>query len=298
MMPPAVEERRFVSFDGTEIAFQAVGQGRPILLCNGLAGSWKAWSHQIQYFRDRYRLLSWDYRGLYESGRPIDPGAMTVAAHARDGLQLLREEGIERVAIVGWSMGAQVALEMFRLAPDKVASLALVNGLAGRPWDYVFNLNVVGRLLPPFLRGLRSAPRAIEAIVAQASRFPDAGAWIKRIGLAARTLDEGLFAALVDDFRTLDMETYIGLLERLGEHDAWDLLPQIDVPTLLITGSRDAFTPRSAAERMARRIRGSELMVIPGATHYAAIEYPEMLNLRLEKFLRERGYEAAPLGVG
>ncbi|MCZ6805866.1 MAG: alpha/beta hydrolase [Deltaproteobacteria bacterium] len=298
MMPPPVEERRFVSFDGTEIAYQAVGRGRPILLCNGLAGSWKAWSHQMQYFRDRYRLLSWDYRGLYESGRPNDPSAMTVSAHARDGLQLLNEEGIERVAIVGWSMGAQVALEMFRLAPDKVASLALVNGLAGRPWDYVFNLNVVGRLLPPFLRGLRSAPRVIETIIAQASRFPDAGAWIKRVGLAARTLDEGLFGVLVEDFRTLDMETYIGLLERLGEHDAWDLLPQIDVPTLLITGSRDAFTPRSAAERMARRIRGSELMVSPGATHYAALEDPEMLNLRLEKFLRERGYEAAPGGAG
>jgi pimeloyl-ACP methyl ester carboxylesterase len=298
MMPPPVEERRFVSFDGTEIAYQAVGQGRPILLCNGLAGSWKAWSPQMQYFRDRYRLLSWDYRGLYRSGRPSDPNAMTVAAHARDALHLLGEEGIERVAIVGWSMGAQVALEIFRLAPDKVASLALVNGLAGRPWDYVFNLSVVGRLLPPLLRGLRSAPRLIEALIAQASRLPDAGEWIKRIGLAARTLDEGLFAALVEDFRTLDMRTYIGLLERLGEHDAWDLLPQIDVPTLLISGSRDAFTPRSAAERMARRIRGSELMVIPGATHYAALEYPEMLNLRLEKFLRERGYEAAPPGAG
>lgn len=298
MMPSPVEERRFVSFDGTEIAYQALGQGRPILLCNGLAGSWKAWSPQIQYFRDRYRLLSWDYRGLYESGHPSDPNAMTLAAHARDGLQLLEEEGADRLAIVGWSMGAQVALEMFRLAPDRVASLTLVNGLAGRPWDYVFNLNVVGRLLPPFLRSLRSVPRVIEALIAQASRFPDAGAWFKRIGLAARTLDEGLFRALVEDSRTLDMQTYIRMLERLGEHDAWDLLPQIDVPTLLITGSRDPFTPRSAAERMARRIRGSELMVIPGATHYAGIEYPEMLNLRLEKFLRERGYDVAPPGAG
>lgn len=298
MMPPPVEERRFVSFDGTEIAYQAVGQGRPILLCNGLAGSWKAWSPQIQYFRDRYRLLSWDYRGLYGSGHPLDPSAMTLVEHARDGLQLLEEEGAERVAIVGWSMGAQVALEIFRLAPDRVASLALVNGLAGRPWDYVFNLSVIGRLLPPFLRGLRSAPRAIEAIIAQATRFPDAAQWIKRVGLAAGTLDEGIFTALADDFRTLDMQTYVGLLERLGEHDAWDSLPQIDIPTLLITGSRDAFTPRSAAERMARRIRGSELMVIPGATHYAGIEYPEMLNLRLEKFLRERGYDAAPAGAG
>ncbi len=298
MMPPAVEERRFVSFDGTEIVYQAMGEGRPILLCNGLAGSWKAWSHQIQYFRDRYRLLSWDYRGLYRSGRPSDPRAMTVVDHARDGVRLLEEEGIERLAIVGWSMGVQVALEMFRLAPDKVASLALVNGLAGRSWDYVFNLSVVGRLLPPFLRGLRFVPRVIEAIIGQASRFPDPGEWIKRIGLAARTLDEDVFSALVEDFATLDMGTYVDLLERVGEHDAWDLLPQIDVPTLLVTGSRDAFTPRSAAERMVRRIRSSELMVIPGATHYAAFEYPELLNLRLEKFLRERGYEAVPLAAG
>ena len=64
-MPPPVEERRFVSFDGTAIAYQAVGQGRPILLCNGLGGGWEAWSHQISSFRDRYRLLCWDYRGLY-----------------------------------------------------------------------------------------------------------------------------------------------------------------------------------------------------------------------------------------
>lgn len=297
-MPPPVEERRFVSFDGTEIAYQAVGQGRPILLCNGLGGSWEAWTHQIQYFRDRYRLLSWDYRGLYGSSLPKDPEALRITDHARDALHLLREEGADRAAIVGWSMGVQVGLEMFRVAPERVASVVMLNGVAGRPWDYVFNLNLVGRLLPPFLRGLRSMPRTIEAAVRQATRLPDPGEWAKRIGLAARTLDEQVVAELVLKFRTLDMDTFIHLLERMGEHDGWDLLPLIDVPTLIIAGSRDVFTPRSAAERMARRTRGSEIMVIPGATHYAALEYPEMVNLRLEKFLRERGYEAAQSGAG
>jgi pimeloyl-ACP methyl ester carboxylesterase len=298
MMPPPVEERRFVSFDGTEIAYQAVGEGRPILLCNGLGGSWEAWSHQIQYFRDRYRLLSWDYRGLYGSSRPTDRDALGITDHARDALHLLREEGADRAAIVGWSMGVQVGLEMFRAAPEHVASLAMINGLAGRPWDYVFNLNLVGRLLPPFLRGLRSMPRTIEAAVHQATRLPDPGEWAKRVGLAARTLDEQVVSELVAKLRMLDMDTFIRLLERMGEHDGWDLLPLIDVPTLIITGSRDVFTPRSAAERMARRVRGAEIMIIPGATHYAALEYPEMVNLRLEKFWRERGYEAAQAGAG
>jgi len=298
MMPPPVEERRFVSFDGTEIAYQAVGQGRPILLCNGLGGGWEAWSHQIQYFRDRYRLLSWDYRGLYGSGPPEDPNALTIGDHARDALALLREENADRAAIVGWSMGVQVSLEMFRAAPEKVASLAMVNGVAGRPWDYVFNLSLVGRLLPPFLRGLRSMPHAIEAVVRQVTRLPEPGEWVKRVGLAARTFDEQVAGEVIAKFRSLDMDVFIRLLERMGEHDARDLLPLIDVPVLIIAGSRDVFTPRSAAERMARRIRGSEIMIIPGATHYAALEYPEMVNLRLEKFFRERGYEPTPGGSG
>ena len=298
MMPPPVEERRFVSFDGTEIAYQAVGQGRPILLCNGLGGAWEAWSHQIQYFRDRYRLLSWDYRGLYGSALPADPRALGITDHAKDALHLLNEEGADRAAIVGWSMGVQVGLEIFRAAPERVASLAMLNGVAGRPWDYVFNLTLVGRLLPPFLRGLRSMPRTIESVIRQATRLPDPGEWAKRIGLAARTLDEQVIAELVAKLRVLDMDTFIRLLERMGEHDGWDLLPLIDVPTLIIVGSRDVFTPRSAAERMARRTRGSEIMVLPGATHYAALEYPEMVNLRLGKFLRERGYEAAQVGAG
>jgi pimeloyl-ACP methyl ester carboxylesterase len=141
-------------------------------------------------------------------------------------------------------------------------------------------------------------PRTIEAAVRQATRLPDPGAWVKRVGLAAQTFDDQLADQLVDKFRTLDMAVFIRLLERMGQHDGWDLLPMLDVPVLIIAGSRDVFTPRSAAERMARRTRGSEIMIIPGATHYAALEYPEMVNLRLEKFFRERGYEASTGGAG
>jgi pimeloyl-ACP methyl ester carboxylesterase len=221
-----------------------------------------------------------------------------VRDHAADAIALLEHEGIERAAVVGWSMGVQVALELFRMAPERVAALAFINGVAGRPWDYVFNLNLVGRLLPPFLRGLRSMPKTIEALVRQVTRLPDPGAWIKRVGLAARTFDDEVADEVIAKFRTLDMEAFIRQLERMGEHDGWELLRSIDVPVLIITGSRDVFTPRTAAERMARRTRGSEIMIIPGATHYAALEYPEMVTLRLDKFFRERGYEPLPAGAG
>jgi len=298
MMPPPVEERRFVSTDGAEIAYQTIGQGRPILLCNGLGGSWEAWTHQIQAFRDRYRLLCWDYRGLYDSGAPPDPISVSVRDHAADAKALLDHEGIDRAAVLGWSMGVQVGLELFRMAPDRVASLAFINGVAGRPWDYVFDLNIIGRLLPPFLRGLRSMPRAIERLVKQATRIPDPSEWIKRMGLVAQTLDEEVADRVIERFRSLDMEVFVRQLERMGEHDGWELLATVDVPLLIITGSRDILTPRTAAERMARRTRGSEIMIIPGATHYAPLEYPEMVNLRLDKFFRERGYEPVHAGAG
>jgi len=59
---------------------------------------------------------------------------------------------------------------------------------------------------------------------------------------------------------------------------------------LLLTGDRDLFTPRELAQQMARRIRAAEILVVRGGTHYTAVEYPELVSLRIERFYREHGY--------
>jgi pimeloyl-ACP methyl ester carboxylesterase len=297
MQPIQVEERRVQSFDGTSVAYHTVGRGRPILLCNGLGGSFMAWTHQIAHFRDDYRFISWDYRGLYQSGPPRDPAALRVEDHARDGLAVLEAEGVAKTAIVGWSMGVQVALEIFRRAPEKVACLVLLNGVAGEPWNTVMNFRMMSRVLPPVLRALGSASWLTEGVTRRISTMPEAVQWAKRLGLASSTLDEDVFAQLAQSFRYLDMRTYMRVLELLGEHDAHDVLAEVDVPTLMIAGDRDLFTPKAAAKRIVSAIAGAELLVVPGGTHYVAVEYPELVNLRIEKFFRERGYEpggAAP----
>ncbi|MDH5490921.1 MAG: alpha/beta hydrolase [Myxococcales bacterium] len=287
-----VAEHRVRSFDGTRIAYHAVGEGLPILLCNGLGGSWQAWSHQIDYLGDRYRFLSWDYRGLYGSELPASQAALTIEDHARDALAVLDAQGADQVALFGWSMGVQVALEIHRLAPERVGSLMLMNGVAGDPWRSVLNLGAMQHVLPPMIRGLGSVPRIIEALTRRVVRQPETMLWAKRIGLAAPTLDEAIFAQLAGSFADLDMAVYLRILERLGEHDAWGTLGQVRVPTLVITGGRDLFTPRRAAERMAAEIGAAEIMVVPEGTHYVAVEFPERVNLRIEKFFRERGYVA------
>ncbi len=287
-----IEERRITSFDGTELAYHVVGDGPAIMLCNGLGGSWQVWTHQIDHLADRYRFVSWDYRGLYASGPPPDPDALDMRSQACDGLEIMEAEGIDRAAVFGWSMGVQVAFEMFRAAPHKVAALMLMNGVAGRPFDTLFNAGVMDKVVPPVLRGLQSIHQLVELVVGQLVKQPETVQWVKRVGLAANTLDEEVFHQLADSFRALDMKIYMRTLELLGDHDAWDVLLSVDVPTLIVTGTRDLMTPRAVAERMAERIAGAELMSVPQGTHYVAVEYPELLNLRIEKFLAERGYEA------
>ena len=62
-------------------------------------------------------------------------------------------------------------------------------------------------------------------------------------------------------------------------------LPHVDVPTLIVAGTDDTFTPYWLSEEMHARIPGSELLTVPGGTHVAPIEHPELITLRLEKFL-------------
>ena len=72
--------------------------------------------------------------------------------------------------------------------------------------------------------GLRSMPRTIEAVVRQATRLPDPGAWVKRVGLvAARTFDEQVAGEVIEKFRALDMDMpSFAYSSEMGEHDAWD----------------------------------------------------------------------------
>lgn len=296
MQPMQVEEKRIESFDGTVLAYHRVGRGRPILLCNGLGGSWMAWTHQIAHFQDRYDFVSWDYRGLYRSGAPAVPDALRVEDHAKDGLAVLAAAGAEKAVLAGWSMGVQVALEIFRSAPERVAALVLMNGVAGEPWNTVMNFRMMRSVLPPALRMLGSASWVTQGVTRRVAVMPELIQWAKRLGLASSTLDEETASQLVRSFGDLDMKTYMRILELLGEHDAHDVLSDVDVPTLMIAGDRDLFTPKAAARRIVASIPGAELLIVPGGTHYVAVEYPELVNLRIEKFFRERGYE--PEGNG
>jgi pimeloyl-ACP methyl ester carboxylesterase len=86
------------------------------------------------------------------------------------------------------------------------------------------------------------------------------------------------------------MEPFFRNLRAIGEHDAGDVLEAVDLPTLVVTGDRDLMTPVALAQQMARKIPTAEILVVRGGTHYTAVEYPELVSLRIERFFREHGF--------
>jgi pimeloyl-ACP methyl ester carboxylesterase len=86
----------------------------------------------------------------------------------------------------------------------------------------------------------------------------------------------------------MDPRVFARVATSANDHTVEERLGEVAAPTLIIAGERDTFTPVWLSRRMHTLTPGSELMVVPGGTHVAPLEIPELLHLRVERFLDER----------
>lgn len=288
-MPHSLPEPTYVeSFDATRLAVYELGlkdRNAPVLfLVNGLGGNLVAWRFVIAAFKDKFRVVSYDYRGMYGSQAP--PGRdFSMEAHTRDALAVMDHAQVDKAVFMGWSMGVQILLEVFDRVPDRAVALVLANGAYGKPLDVAM----------PRLKPLAGVAMDLLVVAAPAVRLlskpllatPIILKMAKAIGLVSEQLDEGVFLDLARDYVQLDFVAFRDCVETLITHDAEHVLRKIDVPTLILGGGRDFFTPRSFSEEMAGRIDGAELHIINDASHYCAVEYPDVIVVRMKKFFRE-----------
>ena len=202
--------------------------------------------------------------------------------------QVLDAAQVPKAVLFGHSMGVQVALEFHRQYPSRVAGLVLICGSYGNPLD-TFHDHSLLRSAFPFIRA------AVE-------RFPELARTVVptvlgtelAMELAIRTeLNPDLIqrADLVPYFAHLaamDPVDFVRTLDSLKDHSAWDHLPRVDVPTLVIGGERDRFTPPWLSRRMADAIPHAEFLLVPGGSHTAPLEQPAMVVERVEAFLKRR----------
>ncbi len=293
----SVDQRSVVARDGTRLGYQVRGTGPVVVLANGLGGTYVAFKYMYEALA-AYKVICWDYRGLYTSGPSSDPKANTIAHQVSDLVDILAAEQVDDFVIAGWSMGVQVALETIRLHRDRVKGLLVINGTYGKTFRTVMGSRIVGRVIPTLLRLIKAqaglAGRATK-LVAGSDALITA---MKRFGLVSPTIDMEVFRIVAGGFQQIDWSIYSDLLRRLDDHDAEDVLATIEIPVAIVTASGDLMTPPATAEHMHRLIRGSRLVMIQGGTHYTPVEAPQIIVEELERWLaRIPGWQRTPTGV-
>jgi len=281
------------SLDGTRIYYEALGDGpKTLLLANGLGGRMHAWGPLLDAFRGSYRLLTWDYRGLFESDSPPTHRSLAINRHVEDAVAILDAEGVESAVLCGWSMGVQVSLDVAAMHPSRVDGLVLLNGTYGHVFSTalqpLFTVPGVPKLLHFAVQRLRDEPRTPKVLRALA-RFSEpltllafaltAGRRSFSLAPTLRRYNEDVLGESFDHF--------MHLFQELDAHSVYHVLPEIMAPALVISGALDPLTPARQSREMAKRLPHGRRLALKRASHFALLERPETVLPAIEAFLAE-----------
>lgn len=287
-----------IAADATPLAYAWGGpdKARAIVCANGVGVSTFFWDYVAEHFTPDHRVVVWDYRGHGASGRARDLKGISMATTADDMARVMDACDIDRALLLGHSMGCQVILEFWRLFPDRVLGLVPMLGSYGHPADTFLDPRVGRAVYRTAYKLSTTIPDIMNVATKLAMRSPLAWPFARLSGLVHPDLcKRSDLDPYLEHLSLLDTEVFVEFTRTAQEHDASPWLGDIHVPTLVVAGERDLFTPRHLSLEMAQRISDAELLEIPRGSHAALIEQPELINLRLEKFLRERivPFEAA-----
>jgi 3-oxoadipate enol-lactonase len=258
------------SVRGVEMAYDDTGGGVPALvLLHGFPFDRSMWRGQAEALGKEFRVVAPDLRGLGET--PPGDGGVSIEGMAEDVAALLDELGLGRVALGGLSMGGYVAFEFFRKFPERVRALVLADTRPqadteeGRRTREENARRALKEGLAPIVESM--LPKLLSA-----ETRGRGGEVLERVrAMMLGTSPEGAAAAL----RAMAVR-----------RDQTDLLPSVNVPTLILVGSEDSITPHADSEAMRAKIAGSRLVVVEGAGHLSNVEQPEQFDRALVEFLR------------
>ena len=241
----------------SNLHYTAQGNGPPLVFVHGLAGSSRWWRANTRLLSKHFTVYLVDLPGFGRS-RATGRGPLAELVASLPGW--LDRHGLERVHLVGHSMGGYIASHLAATRPERVGRLALIDSV-GIP----LNLNVA-QMLRRVLQGLpHSAPLFVPIVVA-----------------------DGLRAGLPYLLR---------LTNEIVQVDTRVLLPQIEAPTLLLWGTRDTVVPPALGLEMSELIPDSRFYFIPRAGHNAMADRPELVNRYLVDFFLQALPSEQPIDV-
>lgn len=271
--------------DGTRLFYGLKGRGPSLLLLDGIGCDGWAWTHIQPRLATRFAVLHTQYRGHGRSASPVDPQAHGIEVLADDALHVLDALQVAQTIPIVHSMGTQVALELYRQAPERVRALVFVCGAPGHVTQTFHGNDLLHRSLPTLIdrvRRHRALARGLWGHLPPAFSYRVAR-MLGEVDGTALQLDD--FRRYVEHISDIDLDLYLAMLQSAGEHSAEDLLAKITVPTLVIAAEKDTFTPVAVVRAMAEAIPGAEYLELAGASHAAPAERADIINERIETFL-------------
>ncbi|RWM38856.1 alpha/beta fold hydrolase [Mesorhizobium sp.] len=252
--------------DGT--GFIRAGSGAPVLLIHGVGMDAAIWQPQIELMRDRFDLIAIDMLG--HGASPLPPQNAELSDFADQAIRLLDHLGLERVAVVGHSMGALVAQEIALRAPSRVGSLVCLNAVFRRPPGLAQAVRERAAAL-----GGPGDPSAVAATIARWFGNP--------IPLALAGAAATARAAL----ESVDAEGYARTYRLFASADTAhaDRLADLTAPALFMTGSEDRNSTPAMSAAMARLAPAGQCLVLAGEKHMMTIASHQKVTRRITAFL-------------
>jgi pimeloyl-ACP methyl ester carboxylesterase len=253
---------------GLRISYERAGDGPPVVLLHGGLSDAREWRRQLEALSDEFTVVAWDAPGCGGSSDP--PASFRLPDYADCLAGLVDALGLDRPHVLGLSFGATLALELYRRRPALPRSLLLASAYAG--WAGSLPSDLVAKRLEGVLAELELPPDQIARKL-----IPD-------------LLTDGAPSALVGELVEIMADLHPAgsrvMARAMAEADLRDVLPRIDVPTLLVYGAEDRRSPAHVAAALAETIPSARLVVVPGVGHQPNLEAPDRFNAEVREFLR------------
>lgn len=258
-----LQESYFYS-DGWRIRYVDVGNGEPVVLIHGLGECIESWKFQIPELSKYFRVIALDLRGFGRSEIPDEIDG--VEDFVRDVKNLIDHLKLERVNLIGFSMGGVICLAFYEKFPQSVKSMILADTISH---------------LPPTL--LKKTLETRLKILSE-SGMDKISEYIADISFHSKNPE--LIEFFKEMVRRNDKDYYTKVTVSVLNSDYRHVLPQIRVPTLILVGEYDVTTPPRLTEYLVNKIPKSTLRIIDNSAHLTKMENPDEFNKYVIEFLQ------------
>ncbi len=279
-----------VVLHGHDLSYLDSGSGPVVLFIHGILGSQRQWAHLVDKMDDGHRVLLPDLFGHGESAKPL--GDYSLSAHAAAMRDLLDHLGIERITLVGHSLGGGIAMQFLYLFPERVDRLVLVaSGGLGREVSAALRsatLPGAAQVLSVFA----SAPvlSRVEALARGASKVgwrPGADVSAMWRGFSSLGHVESRRAFLATTRAVVDIGG-----QSISAHDR--LMGAPPIPTLIVWGTKDRIIPASHALSAQRALPDCRIELFEGAGHFPHLDDPDRFARVLREFIASGATQERP----